>query len=81
MIRFYESLGGQVGQDEDNLESIPDLTPGQDVYGTPASLKTTDVEMDLSGIVDTDGSVTLKQDGPWPFTVLGTVTDIGVLEA
>ena len=79
-LRVYRSLAGKVGQDESSLQPIPELKLGQQLYGSPPALFTGDVELSAIGVIDTDGTVVVVQDDPWPQTVLGIMTRIALVE-
>ncbi len=71
-VRFYQTLGGKVGPDEDTLETIGFRT-ATDTYGNPPALFTGDKEIVFPGGWDTEAKITIVQDQPLPMTVLAVM--------
>jgi hypothetical protein len=80
-IRFYESLGGQVGSDLDNLRPIIEMRGGSYVFGQPIPLVTGDRNTDIPSYITNDGRVYIVSDRPLPFNVLAVMTRYKVMEA
>lgn len=52
--------------------------PGRDVaqnYGTPPAIRTAELEFDIEGDWNTDGSVCIQQSGPFPLTIAAIATE------
>jgi hypothetical protein len=84
-LRISNSYGGKVaaGADPEDLDfqTIPYTGgPFQEFGAEPAPI-TTDVHLDVGGNVDEDGVVTVKQDEPFPMTLLALITRIKIVEA
>ena len=67
IINLHETIGGKIGQDVMNLESIPDV----------ATLTTDYREISLPGGYTRDTDAVVKQTEPLPMTVLSLTYDIG----
>jgi len=79
-IRFYQSLGGSVGSDLDNLRPIVEIRPGTYTMDNPVALVTGDREVDIPSYVTVDGRVYITQDVPLPMNILSVMTRYSVLE-
>lgn len=69
-LSLYRALGGQVGPDEDTLQTIIYRT-GSDLMGNPPALFSGDKTVDFRGNYEEDGNILIKQHQPLPMTVLG----------
>jgi len=69
LLRFYQSLGGRFGPDEDTLERI--LTrSGLDPMDASPPLETGDRILSFDGPHDTQAKLAIVHDEPLPFTLL-----------
>lgn len=68
-VKLYETIGGKIGWDESNLDEIitRDLS---DPIGSAPSLFTGDYDLPFPGGYDTTGRMIVRQDLPFPMTVL-----------
>lgn len=80
MLRLYQSLGGDVGVDADNLSPILNLIPGLYEFGTAPELITEDKVTDIPGHNTIDGRIYIVQDYPLPFNILAVVVKYSVQE-
>ncbi|MBA7688143.1 hypothetical protein ES703_96620 [subsurface metagenome] len=76
-LRFYETLGCEVGPDEDHLETIS-FRSGDDVYGTPPSLFTGDKEIAIPSTYSSENYIVVKHTDPTPFTLLAIGADVAI---
>jgi hypothetical protein len=81
LLRVYESFGGACGVSEDALEVLSYMRYGQYVFGTAPEPFTGDIDLTVSGNIDPDGKLLLVHDEPVPFTLLGLIERIALLEA
>ena len=65
-INLYETIGGEIGPDTSNLESIP----------TGTSLFTGHKEISIPGGYSRDTDITIRQTNPTPMTVLSVAYDL-----
>lgn len=75
-LRFWNSLGGECGPDEDQL--TPVYPPVPDVFGEPPELRTEDYDMLLLAEWNTRGSILFRQSDPLPFTLLAIIPEVEV---
>lgn len=68
-VRFYNTLGGKVGSDENTLDTLGFRT-ARDLYGNPPALFTGDKELTFPGGWDSEATVMVVQDQPLPMTIL-----------
>ena len=68
IIRFYQSLGGEVGPDVDNLDVLH-FREGGDLMDTAVALFTGDVEVDWEMEYSTDVHIYIRQNTPFPMTI------------
>jgi hypothetical protein len=71
-IRFYETLGAQVGTEETAMESIPFRTSA-DPMDLHIPLFSGDKKVPVKGDANYAGTVVVKQVNPLPMTVLGII--------
>ncbi|MDR2095884.1 MAG: hypothetical protein LBP76_10270 [Treponema sp.] len=81
ILRLYKSLGGRVGPDEEKTEELITRRLGSYVLGTVPEPFTGDIDVDVSGNIDTETEVLISHDDPVPFTLLALVERVAVLEA
>lgn len=85
VLRISSSYGGKIAPgrspaDEDYQTIAFTGGPYQE-FGAAPSPVTEDISLDVAGDVDTDGVVTVKQDEPFPMTLLAIITRIKIQEA
>lgn len=68
-IRFWESLGGKIGEDADNLDPLV-LRKTSDPMGSAPPLYTGDFDVEWDAAYDTDAQIYLRQTQPFPFAIL-----------
>ena len=73
-LRFWNSLGGYCGPDEDNL--VPVYPPIPTNFGEPPALRTDDYPMLLLSQWNTKGSILFRQTDPLPFTLLAIIPEV-----
>ncbi len=75
LVSFYETVGGKIGKDTDNLKSIP--------FGLSDSpeLFTGDKIFEFYGDYGDDCTISIVQDQPLPMTVLGIIPTVTVNES
>lgn len=83
-LRISNSYGGKVAAgkapaDED-YQTIPFTGGPFQAFGSAPLPVTEDIDLTVGGPIDTDGVVTIKQDEPFPMTVLAVVTRIRIQE-
>jgi hypothetical protein len=77
VLRLHKSLGGNMGSDENHLDPLPgDALPQPEACNQGLSVFTGQIAIDFDGDVETDGSLLLRQDEPYPMTVLGMSVQI-----
>ncbi len=78
-VRFYETVGGKVGPDENALETIVSRTP-DDPMDQPVPPKSVDKRVPFPGGWDSGGRILVVQDQALPMTVLLMVPTMVVNE-
>ncbi|MGE4194719.1 MAG: hypothetical protein AB7E51_15135 [Pseudodesulfovibrio sp.] len=73
-FRFEDSLGGQVGSDENHLANIKPPLPA--TWGEPPALRTEDVRVPLKSSWDTNGRLMFRQNQPLPVTILAWMPEV-----
>tara|TARA_R110000787_G_scaffold23768_2_gene67789 strand:+ start:5210 stop:7963 length:2754 start_codon:yes stop_codon:yes gene_type:complete len=68
IIRFFESIGGKVGPDSDNLDTLH-FRKGGGEMDTAVPLFTGDVEEDWDMEYSSDAHIFIRQDQPLPMTI------------
>lgn len=79
LIRFYKTLGGKYGPDENNLDPVIYREAGAPM-DTPPALLSGDRTFSWPGGYDTEGYVLVVNDSPTPMTVVTIVTEVEVNE-
>jgi hypothetical protein len=69
-VRLYNSIGMQIGPDEDNLDEVPFRTSA-DLMDSSVTMFNGDKEVVFPGDWETEGRVTIVQEQPLPITVIG----------
>lgn len=78
-VRFYQTVGGLVGPDEDHLEVVLSRTP-DDPMDQPVPARSGDKRVQFSGGWDSGGTILIRQPDPLPMTVLMIVPTVVVNE-
>jgi hypothetical protein len=73
-IRVFKSSGIFIGPDEDNLVEVKQRTI--EPYGTPPSLKTDELDVDLTPSWKASGQIYMRQADPLPLTVVGMTLEV-----
>lgn len=68
IVRFFQTLGGKVGRDANNLDPLV-FRKGGDDMDTVIPLFDGDVEVDWDGDYSTEALILIRQDQPLPMTV------------
>ena len=75
IIRFWQTLGGKVGIDADNLNQLV-FRKGGDAMDTAITLFDGDVEVEWDGEYSTEENIFIRQDQPLPMTVEATMPQL-----
>ena len=73
-IRVFKSSGIFIGPDEDRLVEVKQRTT--EPYGTPPSLKTDELDVDLTPSWKASGQIYMRQADPLPLTVVGMTLEV-----
>lgn len=73
-LRVFRSSGIFVGPDVDNLTEVKQRTT--EAYGTPPSLKTDEIEIDITPSWGANGQIVVRQADPLPLTVTGMTLEV-----
>jgi hypothetical protein len=68
ITRFFQSLGGKMGPDENSLDVLH-FREGGDAMDTATPLFTGDVEVEWDGAYSSDAHIFIRQDQPLPMTL------------
>lgn len=81
-IRIYESLGGKIGveNDEVHLKALLPLVPGSYTLGSSFALITGDIKADIQSSINKDGRIWIVSNDPLPFNLLAVMTKYRILE-
>lgn len=74
-IRFWESLGGEIGQDENNLDPVV-LRKTSDPMDAAPPLFTGDHIMEWDADYDADAQIYIRQSQPFPYNVLALMPQV-----
>jgi hypothetical protein len=80
-LKVYKSLGGRAGTDEVKTTELVTRRFGGYALGTPPEPYTGDVEVTVSGVIDTEGKLAVTHDEPCAFTMLALVERVAIMEA
>ncbi len=75
VISLHETVGGKIGPDTSNLDSIVYREAGEP--GEEFPYFTGDIEISLPGGYSRSGDIVVRQDQPLPMTVLALTVDVG----
>ena len=73
-LRVVESVLVSAGPSFTRLTNYPGRDVAQN-YGTPPAVRTAELDFDIEGDWNTDGSVCIQQSGPFPLTVAAIATE------
>jgi len=79
VLKFYRTLNGFIGRDEDNLDPII-FSKFTDPMGFPPALYTGDMRMPFNGDITNDADIYVRQAAPLPMTVLALALKMEVTE-
>jgi hypothetical protein len=79
-VSFWETGGGLIGPDEDNLDEIIFRVFGDDL-GEPTPLFTGDKTFDLSTGYDTEGTYVIRQADPLPIAIRAVMPQLHTQDA
>jgi hypothetical protein len=80
-VQLYKSLGGSVGVDEEKMEQLITQRFGNYELGSAPEPFTGNIDVTVSGTIDTEVKVLITHDAPGPFTLLALVERVAILEA
>lgn len=76
VLKVWNTAGGKVGPDFNNLQDIDDLKRGNIIKNTNNTIYTGDVKAIRGGGYQSSGSICIQQDDPLPITVTAMVFDV-----
>jgi len=79
-LKLFRSLGGRAGTDEKKLTELNTKRFGEYEMGTAPQPFTGEVDVTVSGYIDTEGKLIITHDEPCPFTLLALVERVAILE-
>jgi hypothetical protein len=80
-LKTYKSLGGRAGTNEEKTTELVTRRFGGYVLGTPPEPYTGDIEVTVSGNIDTEGKLAVTHEEPCAFTLLALVERVAIMEA
>jgi hypothetical protein len=80
-LQLYKSIGGRTGTTEEKTEQLITQRFGSYVLGSAPEPFTGDINVTVSGNIDTEGKLVILHDDPVPFTLLALVERVAILEA
>jgi len=80
-LKLYKSSGGKAGTDENKLTAIITKRFGEYELGTAPEPFTGEIDITVSGNIDTEGRLFITHDDPCPFTLLALAERVAILEA
>jgi hypothetical protein len=80
-LQLYKSIGGRAGTTEEKAEQLITQRLGNYVMGSAPEPFTGDIDVTVSGNIDTEGKLVILHDDPVPFTLLALVERVAILEA
>lgn len=79
-LQLYKSLGGRAGTDEEKTEQLITQRFGNYELGSAPEPFTGNIDVTVSGNIDTEGKLVITHDDPVPFTLLALVERVAILE-
>jgi len=80
-LKLYKSLKGRAGTTEEKSAELITQRFGSYVLGTAPEPFTGEIELMVSGKIDTEGELVVTHDEPVPFTLLALVERVAIMEA
>jgi hypothetical protein len=80
-LKLYKSLGGRAGTTEEKSTELITQRFGGYVLGSAPEPFTGELDVTVSGNIDTEGKLVVTHDEPVPFTMLALVERVALLEA
>jgi hypothetical protein len=80
-LQLYNSIGGRTGTTEEKTEQLITQRFGSYLLGSAPEPFTGDIDITVSGNIDTEGKLIILHDDPVPFTLLALVERVAILEA
>jgi hypothetical protein len=80
-LQLYKSIGGRAGTDEAKSEQLITQRFGQYQLGSAPEPFTGNIDVMVSGNIDTEAKLVITHDDPTPFTLLALVEHVAILEA
>ena len=80
-LRLYKSIGGRVGTTEEKATELITQRFGSYILGSAPEPFTGEIDVTVSGNIDTEGKLVITHDEPVPFTMLALVERVAILEA
>jgi hypothetical protein len=80
-LQLYKSIGGRAGPTEEKTEQLITQRLGNYILGSAPEPFTGDIDVTVSGNIDTEGKLVILHDDPVPFTLLALVERVAILEA
>jgi len=79
-LKLHKSLGGSVGTTEDEASELLHQRLGSYVLGSAPDPFTGEIDVTVSGNIDTKGDLIVTHNEPVPFTMLALVERVAILE-
>jgi hypothetical protein len=79
-LRMYKSIGGKAGTAEGKVTELITQRFGRYELGSAPEPFTGDIDITVSGNIDTEGKLTVTHDEPAPFTMLALTERVTILE-
>ena len=79
-LRMFRSLGGRAGTAEEKTTALITERFGSYVLGTAPQPFTGEIDVTVSGNIDTEGKLVVIHEEPVPFTMLALVERVAILE-
>jgi len=80
-IRAHRSLGGKAGTSEEKAIALITQKYGEYILGSAPEPFTGEIDITVSGNIDTEGRLVILHEEPAPFTMLALVERVAVMEA
>jgi hypothetical protein len=80
-LKMYKSLGGRAGTNDEKTTELITQRFGSYKLGTAPEPFTGEIDVTVSGNIDTEGKLIITHDEPCPFTILALVERVAILEA
>jgi hypothetical protein len=80
-LRLYKSLGGKAGTSEEKSTELITKRFGEYELGSAPEPFTGEIDVTVSGNIDTEGKLIITHEEPCPFTMLALAERVAILEA